>query len=395
MGSFNFDVVIVGAGPAGLMAARKAAEKNANVLLCEKDLLLGAKPCGEAVSASTLKDAEIQPSPRLVANRIKGFTVHAPDESKRVEIWSEDLGFGEGYILEKAIFLREMAARAVRAGVEVWMRSEVLGVKREPDGGFKLTMKKLGEKVTVEAKVLLGCDGVTSLVAQTFFERRGYEVIPCIQYKMVGCRIEESRVPAAYVGGEVAPKGYVWVFPKSGEEANVGVGVRGAPAKPYLDRFIRRHPEMFGKAQAVEVKAAPVPISGQISRIYKEGVMLCGDAAGQVIPLTGGGIHSSIVAGKMAGELAGTAVTEGEVDFSQYPKRYAPWSNRIHRSLIALRLIENLDDNDLNLLAEVLDGRDIIDLANGFELERVGTKLSKHPAFAERLGKALLKALGG
>jgi len=169
--------------------------------------------------------------------------------------------------------------------------------------------------------------------------------------------------------------------------------VRGAPAKPYLDRFIERHSEMFGGAQVVEVKAAPVPIGGQVSRIHGEGVMLCGDAAGQVIPLTGGGIHSSIVAGKIAGELAGRSIAEGRRSFPEYPKSYAPWSERIYRSLTALRLIENLEDGDLNMLAEVLDGRDIVDLANGFDLARVGAKLSKHPAFAERLGKALLKAL--
>lgn len=391
--NLSFDVVVVGAGPAGLMAARKAAEKGSSVLLCEKDPALAMKPCGEAVSGSTLKDAEIQPSPKFIANRIKGFMVYAPDESKRVEIWSEELGFGEGYILEKPLFLRALASKAARAGVEIWMRAEVLGLEKEAEG-FKLAVKRLGEDTYVRARILIGCDGVNSLVAKTFFERRGYEVIPCIQYKMVGCRLEEPQVPAAYVGREVAPKGYVWVFPKSEEEANVGVGVRGAPAKPYLDRFIEKHPSIFGKAKIVEVGAAPVPISGQINRIHRENVMLCGDAAGQVIPLTGGGIHSSIMAGKIAGELAG-GVIAGETSLAQYPKLYSTWSDRIYRSLTALRLIENLDDQDLNMLAEILTGQDIIDLANGFDLARVGAKLSQHPAFAERLGKALLKALGG
>ncbi len=395
MASLSFDVVVVGAGPAGLMAGRKAAERGANVLIVEKEHRLGAKPCGEAVSASTLKDAEIQPSPKFIANKVRGFIVYAPDESKRVEILSEDLGFGEGYILEKPIFLRFMAAKAAEAGAQIWMRCEVKAVQRRSGGGFKLALNRFGENLTVEARYLLGCDGVASLVAQTFFERRGYEIIPCIQYKMVGCRLGEPELPAAYVGREVAPKGYVWVFPKSEEEANVGVGVRGAPAKPYLDRFIERHPEMFGKARIVEVGGAPVPISGLIPKFHGEDLMLCGDAAGQVIPLTGGGIHSSIMAGKIAGELAGRAAVEGGVRFVDYPKRYAFWSNRIYRSLTALRLIENLSDEDLNMLAEVLDGRDIVDLANGFDLARVGSKLLKYPAFAERLGKALLKAMGG
>ncbi|RLI24906.1 MAG: hypothetical protein DRO52_04825, partial [Candidatus Hecatellales archaeon] len=153
------------------------------------DEALGLKPCGEAVSASTLKDAEVQPSPKFVANKVKGFTVYAPDESKRVEIWSEQLGFGEGYILEKPIFLRELASRAARAGAQIWMHAEVLRVERKPGGGFKLAVKRLGEEVMVEAEIVLGCDGVRSRVAEAFFERRGYEIIPCIQYKLVGCRL--------------------------------------------------------------------------------------------------------------------------------------------------------------------------------------------------------------
>jgi len=395
MSSPRFDVVVVGGGPAGLMAARKAAEKGARVLLVEKEFNLGVKPCGEAVSASTLVDAEIQPSQKFIVNRIKGFRVYAPDESKHVDIWSEELGFGEGYILEKPIFLRELASRAAKAGAEIWMRCEVLDVERFPGGGFRLKVNRLGETLTVDARFLLGCDGVASIVARRFFDRKGYEVIPCIQYRMVGCRIDEPRVPAAYVGSMVAPKGYVWVFPKSEEEANVGIGVRGFPAKPFLDKFVEKHPEIFRGARIVGIGGAPVPIGGQIPKIYNRDIMLCGDAAGQVIPLTGGGIHSSIVAGKIAGELAGIASVEGGADFSEYPKRYSYWSDRIAKSLIALRLIENLGDEGLNRLAEILDGRDIIDLANGLNLERVGAKLSKHLDFAERLGKALLEAMGG
>ena len=143
---------------------------------------------------------------------------------------------------------------------------------------------------------------------------KNYELIPCIQYKMVNCRIEDASVLEAYVGQDVAPLGYAWVFPKNDETANVGLGVRGAPAKPYLDRFISNHPETFRNASIVEVQAAPVPVGGQIKKVAQEGVMVCGDAAGQVIPLTGGGIHTSIAAGKIAGELAGKAVDKARVE---------------------------------------------------------------------------------
>ena len=100
----NYDIVIVGAGPAGLMAARKAGEKNVRVLLVEKQAMLGVKACGEAVSTRTITDAEIQPSQKFISNKVRGAFIYAPDEKKRVEIFSEELG--QGYILEKPAFLR-------------------------------------------------------------------------------------------------------------------------------------------------------------------------------------------------------------------------------------------------------------------------------------------------
>lgn len=385
----TFDIVVVGAGPAGLMAARKAAQAGAEVLLLEKERSLGTKVCGEAVSGSTLADAEVNPASSFIRNRVKGIMVYAPNEKKRVEIYSEELGFSEGFLLEKNLFLQELAYRVAAEGAEISVGAEVLGVEKKQN--FALAVKRLGETVKVEGKMLIGCDGVTSLVAKKFFNRGQYEVIPCIQYKMVNCRLEDCHVLETYVGHEVAPLGYAWIFPKSEKSANVGIGVRGAPAKPYLDRFIAAHPAKFDKAKVVEVQAAPVPVGGQISRVVDGGgVLLCGDAAGQVIPLTGGGIHTSIVAGKIAGEVAGRAAVQGDVNLEEYPRGYAYWSRRIANSLISLRLIEKLEDSELNQLAEILTGEDIVDLASGFNVERVGKKLQSYPEFAARLGEALL-----
>ncbi|MCQ8898554.1 MAG: hypothetical protein NQU48_03850, partial [Hadesarchaea archaeon] len=138
-----------------------------------------------------------------------------------------------------------------------------------------------------------------------------------------------------------------------------------------------------------EAGAAPVPIGGQLERVVGEGVMVCGDAGGQVIPMTGGGIHSSLVAGGVAGEVAGKAV-RGEAVLEEYPRRYGEWSERISRSLKVLRLIEKLSDGELNQLAGILTGQDVVDLANGTNLKRVGRKLLRHPRFALRLARGLL-----
>ncbi|RLG91343.1 MAG: hypothetical protein DRO36_04455 [Candidatus Hecatellales archaeon] len=383
----NYDIVVVGAGPAGLMAARKAGEKNVRVLLVEKQSMLGVKACGEAVSTRTITDAEIQPSQKFISNKVKGAFIYAPDEKKRVEIFSEELG--QGYILEKPAFLRELAYHAAKNNVDFWVNSEVLDVLKNGEN-YIVKVKKFGKILEVKTKIVLGCDGVNSTVAKKFFSREGYRLISCIQYRMVNCRFEDPHALECYLGREVAPLGYVWVFPKTENVGNVGIGVRGAPAKPYLDKFIEKHPEKFGKAKIVEVQAAPVPVSGQIEKIVDGGVMVCGDAAGQVIPLTGGGIHSSIVAGKVAGEVAAEFLGGKTKSLEEYPKRYTYWTKRIRDSLKALKVIEKLTDRELNQLADVLSGTDVVDLASGIDVRRVALKLLKHPYFALRITKSLL-----
>jgi len=383
----TYDLVVVGAGPAGLMAARKAGEKNVKVLLVEKERMLGVKACGEAVSTRTLVDAEIYPSSKFICNNIKGAFIYAPDEKKRVEIFSEELG--QGYILEKPVFLRELAYQAAKNNVDFWVNSEVLDVLKE-DKEYIVKVRKFGKILEVKTKIVLGCDGVNSVVAKKFFKRENYRLISCIQYRMVNCRFEDPHALECYLGREVAPLGYVWVFPKTETTGNVGIGVRGAPAKPYLDKFIANHPEKFRNAKIVEVQAAPVPVNGQIEKIVEENVMVCGDAAGQVIPLTGGGIHSSVVAGKVAGQVVGEFLN-GEIEsLEDYPKRYAYWTGRIKDSLKALKVIEKLTDEELNRLADVLSGADVVDLASGIDIKRVAIKLLKHPYFALRIAKALL-----
>src|SRR5437016_14366629 len=110
-----------------------------------------------------------------------------------------------------------------------------------------------------------------------------------------------------------APAGYIWIFPKGKGTANVGIGLKGSGAKSLLDKCSQDHPNVFNHSKIERSQAAPVPVGGEVEDYVTDNMMLCGDAAGQVIPLTGAGIHTSIVAGKIAGGVAGAAAKEGEV----------------------------------------------------------------------------------
>lgn len=385
----KYDAIVIGGGPAGLVAARGIASKGFRMAVLEKERHLGVKPCGEGVSRQTLEDSSIPPAGDFIAQEIKGALVYAPN-GKSVSIEGEA---GAGYILNKALFLQHLASEAIEEGADILMNHAVVDLERK-DGLVKVKTRG-GE---LETNLVLGADGFASTVSRRFgFEKSGErELIPLIQYLMVNCNLNDQQTTEFYVGREVVPLGYAWIFPKGDRKANVGVGVRGSPVKPYLDRFIREHPEIFAKAKVIGIEGAPITIGGLLDSIVDDNIMLVGEAAGQVIPLTGGGIHSGIAGGQMAAQTAVDALEEENFSkgrLMSYPRRYDEhWGSRIRNSLKARRVMERLSDDELNELADLLDSKDILDLANGFDIARVGLRFLKHPLFSLKIAKALIVA---
>ncbi len=385
-----FDVAVVGAGPTGVIASRKIAEQTFNVILLEKENHLGKKPCGEAVSENTVKDSEISFKKKILLNKITGAYVYPPDESKKVEIFREIEEIGSGYILDKKRFLEALLNESEKKGTEVRLGTEVLSCVRM-DGLMKIKLKPKGY---IYSKIVLGCDGFNSIIRKSQFRPERIELISCIQYAMKKCRIEDENIMRFYFGNDVAPLGYLWVFPKGNGLANVGVGVRRGVAKNYLDNFIKKHSDMFAEAEILNVSGAPVTVSGQLKKMVQDNIVLCGESAGQVIPLTGAGIHTGLISGKKAGEVVVEALHKNnfsEIKLIEYFNRFnSIYGEKIRKSRKALTVIEKLSDHDLNNLADVLTSTDILDLANGTNVERVAKKLLSHPLLAMRVAKALL-----
>lgn len=378
----SYDVIVVGAGPAGLGATRSAAKSGAEVLLIEKNPEIAAvKPCAEGVSQATFKTAGISPKPSIVIHRTNA-RVYAPN-MKCVEI--NKMGFS----INKTMFLQGMAAKAAEAGARINVGEPVQDVKPREGSMFVKTNRD-----TYEASVVIGADGYLSTVAKSLGVKERSEPIPCMQYKMVNCNLEFPDSVRTYLGNEIAPKGYTWIFPRGDGIANVGIGVRGAPVKPYLDKFIKLLGNEFDRAQIIDRRGGVVPIGGLIEQNVLDGAILIGDAAGTVIPFTGAGIHSSIAAGVIAGEVAAGAVADGDNSkkrLSEFRSRFErDWGNRIKKSLRALRAFEKLSDDDLNMLQEILTAEDILDLANGLNIKRVALKLLRHPGLAAKLAKAVI-----
>jgi len=384
----TFDVAVIGAGPSGVMAAWKAAEKGAKTILIEREVNPGRKVCAEGILAEALPDADIAPSNDFIANTISGAFLYSPDETKRVNVK------GDGYILDKPAFLLALSKRAERSGASLFYGTIINTIGRDK-GQVLLAGERDAKSWSVRSRVVIGCDGVGSILARKFFIRKNYSAIAALQYSMIGCELEDERKLEIYVGHEKAPSGYVWIFPRGNGEANVGIGLKGPNARQLLDRFVAGHPQMFSHAKIERSMAAPVPIGGELDEYVADSMMLCGDAAGQVIPLTGAGIHTSLVAGKIAGEIAGEAVKSGDCSVSQlgkYQQRFKSlYGEHISNSLKSLESFERFSDEELNIITDYLEGQDLVDMAHGLSPRKAISLMIHHPALAIKVAYQLLR----
>jgi digeranylgeranylglycerophospholipid reductase len=373
------DIVVVGAGPAGSLAARTAAENGAQVILLEEHLEVGQPVyCAEGLSLNGLKDAGVEPRPPIVCQEITKARVYAPDMNF-VELTSSDW---RGFTLNRDVFDRTLSENAVRAGAELMTGTRATGIIRDGDTVTGVEAISDGGPLRVKAKVVIGADGHASVVRKTAGFRRWFpDVCTCAQYRLGGLSLDEPEVNDFLLGSKIAPGGYAWIFPKSGQVANVGLGVRrihSAPPIEYLKKWVSSDPR-FKDAEIQLVNGGICPVSGNLDKTVDNGVILCGDAAGQLIPMTGAGVHSGVEAGKMAGETAARAIEEGDVSavrLSEYERLFEDyWGKRIRDSRRVLEMLDKFSDENLNTLAKVITHEDVLNLANGTAVARTLTRI--------------------
>ena len=349
----TYDIIVVGAGPAGSTAARYAATGGVSVLMLEKDRDVGYPVrCGEAVAHEGVIQF-IQPDKRWIAATIDKFRIVAPDGNSTIPSLH-----GGGYVLERRIFDYELAKLAVREGAEVVTKAYVYDLIKEDEEVVGVRALIKDRKLEFHCKVVIAADGVESRVGKwagidTTCHIRDME--SCAQVTLGGVSVEE-RILDFYFGDAVAPGGYLWVFPKGKHSANVGIGVNVEEAKKksavkYLEDFVGKK---FPNAAILTRIAGGVPCAKTLDTIVKNNVMIVGDAAHQVNPVSGGGIISGMIGGMMAGQVAAEAIQQDNLaHLAEYEKR---WQKRLgwrHEIFYTLKeAISKLTDRTLNNMVE-------------------------------------------
>jgi digeranylgeranylglycerophospholipid reductase len=348
-----YDVIVVGAGPTGSTAARFAAAGGASVLVLEKDRDVGYPVrCGEAVSQEGVVQF-IEPDPRWIAATVSKFRIVVPNGNSIVPRLD-----GIGYVLERRIFDYELAKVAAREGAEVVTKAYAYDLIKSNGevAGVRALVKD--QKVDLRAKIVIGADGVESRVGKwagidTTCHIRDME--SCAQMTLTGVTVDEGILDF-YLGEKIAPGGYLWVFPKGKDSANVGIGISVECAKQkaairWLEEFVEKK---YPNAAVLTRIAGGVPCAKTCDEIVKGNVMLVGDAAHQVNPVSGGGIISGMIGGMIAGQVAAEALEKDDRShLKEYEKR---WHKRLgwrHEVFYRIKeAIYEFSDETLNKLCE-------------------------------------------
>ena len=353
----KYDIVVVGGGPAGSWAAKHAAEKGVSVLLLEKDREIGMSVrCAEGISEVGLRSL-VDVKDCWIAQVIKGLRLIAPNGTV-VESSAE----GFGIVLNRKQFDYDLAHMASQAGAEVVTKAYVHGLLKRDGRVTGVKLSHMGQECKVSCSIVIGADGVESRVGR--WAGLDTRTIPkdmetCVQMTLTNIDIDPDIVEF-YFGRQVAPGGYLWIFPKGSGTANVGLGISGLYSrnkKPlhYLREFVG---DRFPDASILKTVAGGVPVMPTLKEIVKDGLILAGDAAHQANPVSGGGIGNAMIAGRIAGRVAAEAVQEGEVTakrLSAYAKEWHKAEGKKNERFYKIKkVVDRFSDEDLNRTAEML-----------------------------------------
>ena len=357
----DVDVLVVGAGPAGSIAAAtaKRAEPALEVVLLERDRAVGAPVrCAEGVGDAGLREFAAPDGADWIARKISKVVFLAPDDSE-VQVAERDVG----WILDRTRFDAFLAAQAGSEGVDVRLGAEATAMARAPDGAWRVEVLQRGSSETYRARVVIGADGVETMVGRwagldTRVPARDME--SCAQYVLQGIEFDPDAIYLQF-GDQIAPGGYAWIFPKGVGVANVGLGIvalraGGRNARQYLDAWVERR---FPRGARTGYTVGGVIVHTTIKQTYADGVLIAGDAAHMVNPLSGGGIVNAMKAGRLAGHTAANAVCAGDTSAARLSRYHDDWMQLLgddHLRYYRIKhALEDLDDDFFNGLARTVN----------------------------------------
>jgi digeranylgeranylglycerophospholipid reductase len=376
----SYDVVVVGAGPAGSAAAEICAKTGLKTLLIEEQAHIGVPvQCAGLLSCSAFSECRV--STRSILNTVSGATVTTDHASL-----SFDAGKTKACVVDRALLDQEMGYAVVDAGAEIQLKTCAfdLDVPRH-----LLKIRGSCGQEEIGYQILIAADGPRATIGRMAGLPRAPVYLSGLQCDLA-FETDQDKVT---IYPNASPEFFGWVIPIGEGRARVGMcGITHVREK--FERFIAG----FG-SRHVQFVSGTVPL-GTLSKTVAEGIMVAGDAAAMAKPTSGGGVYTGIRAARHAGEVAALACETGRSDpafLSMYEKR---WRNDIGRELkigyAAFRCRQQISPNDMEQILSVMSCPDILDLiVEKGDMDRPGRLIQSllfHPAMY-RTGGIVLKSI--
>lgn len=284
----DYDVAIVGGGFAGLACARKAASQGMRTVVLERKADLGSniRTTGILVKEA----ADLLNLPQHLGKNIGGVRLYAPN-GKSIDLCSPGYSF---VATDTPGMMRWLGRQADWAWADIRL-SQNVSEFHQKNGRIQIP------EAGVQARYLVGCDGARSSVARRFGLGSNLQFLMGVEAEYEGIEGLDPDRLHVFLDSELAP-GYIgWIVPGVGVQ-QVGIAVR-QPHRPNLARFEAKMSKLFdfSKARVIGRRGGLIPCGGVVRKWHAEQVMLLGDSAGMVSPLTAGGIYPSIEIGLQAG----------------------------------------------------------------------------------------------
>jgi digeranylgeranylglycerophospholipid reductase len=391
--NYEYDVVIVGAGPAGLSAGWSAAKTGVRVAIIERDEAIGQNVRTSGVT--WIKEAKAFGIPSELYNPIKNYAFYSPNnfvlkQSSQYEV----------AVLDVRKTYQFLAYRAASAGADIFLRTNVTDTLINQDKKLNgVKANSLKEDLIFNSKVVVDASGFYSFIGKTM----GL----VSQWKRFGVGAEyEAYVdkvdPETWylmVGQKYSPAGYAWVFPLGKNKARIGVGI-GKPesqddATQHLLELLEKRPRPLGELGRIipiEFHYGLIPNEGLRTSVVSDNLILVGDSAGQANPLVLEGIRYAIEFGQKAGTVAAHAVSKGDTS----KKALKPYEYKMKKAIGSkigaaikvqhrwLNLSDEEWDKELGIIDD-LSAEEFLDFVKAdFGLANMVKLATNHPKLAIR-----------
>ncbi|MCX8170803.1 MAG: NAD(P)/FAD-dependent oxidoreductase [Candidatus Bathyarchaeota archaeon] len=370
------DIAVIGAGPSGLISAREASLRGAKVVVLEEHGEIGLPcHCAGLLSIKGLREINVPVDGPYVLNRVRGAYFFSPSNLSFSIEGREHIAC----VVNRHVFDLFLAEQASKSGAIIRLNSRVRKVKRLGDYWI---LDSGGE---VAAKILIDAEGAASRILQTI----GLETLNIssllsgLQVDLEGVSLNPDYVEVHF-SNRLAPGLFAWVIPLSEESARVGLACKGSDVRERLFKFIKkRFGERFdNKMRGLRFYSGLVITQGPIKKTYGDALLVVGDSAGQVKPISGGGVVFGGKCASIAGEVVSRAIGENDASENFLKTYEVKWRGEIGRELRTALFIRNilnkLSDRDLDKIFSIVIEEEIYrDVSEKGEMDFHGNLIVK------------------